>query len=530
MLRWKDKSLEGGVDSAKLSKNSLTYGVLLLALGAMTFFGVCDPTGQRGGGSTSITGQAGEVGGEVISRAEFNRAYRSAYDRYQKQFGEQFNPSQLRLAHNVMKELVDDRAMYIKAVDLGLKASDDEVLGLLKNEFKGEDGKFSEEVFEGFLNSQGYTEATFMEEVRRSVTLQKMRRFVTETALVSTKAAEIEYKLNETKLDVEYLKFDPQKLKLTVTPAEVDQYLAVDANKAKVKEYFEQNAKEFNTAEQVKARHILVQFKGAKSATPDAEKRTKEEAKKRADELAVQAKTGDFAELAKANTDEPPGKTSGGDLGWFTKEAMVPEFSDAAWKMSKGDISGVVESPFGFHIIKVEDKKAAVATKLEDAQKKIAETLITKEKRPALAKAEADKVLQALKEKKPVDDLLKADETTWAATGELPASSKYLPGIGSSKEVSDAVTALKVAGDLFPTVVDVRGNYYVLRLKSKKDADMSKFDKEKAKELTTSASYAEGYQLFTMWEKQIRDEADKKQKIWMNPAYLAIDERNAEKG
>src|SRR5436305_1785371 len=99
MLRWKDKSLEGGLDKEKLQKNTLTYGVLLAALGAMTFFGVCDPTrGRLRGSGGGISGSAGEVGGEIISRAEFNRAYRMQYDRYQKQFGEQFNPSQLRLA------------------------------------------------------------------------------------------------------------------------------------------------------------------------------------------------------------------------------------------------------------------------------------------------------------------------------------------------------------------------------------------------------------------------------------------------
>lgn len=525
MLRWKDKSLEGGMDKDKLQKNTLTYGVLLAALGAMTFFGVCDPTRGKLGSSGSINGPAGEVGGETISRAEFNRAYRMTYDRYQKQFGEQFNPAQMRLAHNVMKELVDERALYIKAVDLGLKASDDEVLNLLKSEFKGENGQFSEEVFESFLTGQGYTEASFMEEVRRSVTVQKMRRFVTETAPVSTKAAEMDYKLSETKLDIEYLKFDPQKIDIKVTDADIQKFLADPASKAKVKEYFDQNAKEFNQAEQVKARHILVQFKGSRGATPEAEKRSKEEAKKKADDIAAKVKApgADFAELAKQNTDEPQGKTSGGDLGWFAKEAMVPEFSDAAFKANKGDITGVIETPFGFHVIKVEDKKAAVATKLEDAEKKIAETLIAKEKRPALAKEQADKALAALKEKKPVEG------ATWAATGEQPANTKFLPGIGSSKEVTDAVSTLKAVGDMAPGVIDVRGNYYIVRLKSKKEPDMSKFDKDKQRELTNSATYSEGYQLFNQWEKQIRDEMDKKKKVWMNDQYLKMDDRAEEK-
>ena len=115
MWRMKDKSLSG-LDVAKIQKNTVTYAVLLVALGAMTFFGVCDPSGQ--GGGSGIRGSAASVNGEVITRSEFNRAYRAAYDRYQRQFSESFDPSALRLAQSVMKELVDDRAMYLKAVEL----------------------------------------------------------------------------------------------------------------------------------------------------------------------------------------------------------------------------------------------------------------------------------------------------------------------------------------------------------------------------------------------------------------------------
>jgi hypothetical protein len=276
-----------------------------------------------------------------------------------------------------------------------------------------------------------------------------------------------------------------------------------------------------------------VSFKGARNATADAEKRSKEDAKKRAEELAAKAKEPgtDFAALAKESTDEAAGKTSGGDLGFFTKDAMVKEFSDAAFAMQPGQISGVVESPFGFHVIKVEDKKAAVSTTLEQAQKKIAEQLLQKEQRPALAKAEADKVLAALKAGGNAEPEMAAAKVTWQATGELAASSRYLPGVGSSKEVSDAMAAVSKPGELYPQTVDVRGNLFIFRLKTRKDADMSKFDAEKRKEMTASASFSEGYTLFSAYEKEIREQMEKTAKIWMNPEYLALDDKQtSEKG
>jgi peptidyl-prolyl cis-trans isomerase D len=532
MFSMKGKSLEGGVPPEKLGKNFWTYAVLLSALGAMTFFGVCDPSGRKyGGRGGGISGQAATVGNEVISRQEFQRAYQNAYQQYQRMYQDAFDPSQMRLAHNVMRQLVDDRAMYAKAVELGLRASDDEILQLLTKQegFKGEDGKFSEEIFNRFLEGNGFTEASFMEEVRRSLTLQKLREFVTETTYVSSKAAELDYRASETKLDVEYLKFDPQSMTVTVPPADVDKLLADDKGKARVKEYFETNTKEFNRPEEVHARHILVSFKGARNATAEGAKRDKAAAKKLADEILAKAKApgADFAAIAKASTDETAGKATGGDLGFFTRETMDKAFSDAAFALAPGAISGVVESPFGFHIIKVEEKRAPVTTKLEDAQRKIAEQILMKERRPQVAKTEADKVLAALKAKQPDAPLLAEYKMSWQATGEFSAETRFIPGVGASKEVSDALSTLTAPGQLSPGVVDVRGSLFVLRLKSRKEPDMTKLDQDKKRELATTEAYTEGNSMFTAYEKQVRDDIEKKNKIWMNPEYLALDEPKA---
>lgn len=522
-FRMKNKTLSG-FDRVKMQRNFLTYSVLIVALGAMTFFGVCDPSGSMMG----PRGSAATVAGEVITRSEFDRAYRNAYERYSRMYSDGFDPSAMQLARTVMKQLVDERLLFLKATDLGLRASDEEVFSLLRNEdiFKDENGKFSEERLTRFLDGNGYTEASFTEEVRRNVTVQKLRRFVSETSYVSSKQAEIDYRLAETKLDVEYLKFDPQTVQVTVTPADVDAYLADEKNKAKVKEYFEANPKEFNSPEQVKGRHILVSFKDARNATAEAAKRSKEEAKKRAEDILAKVKAAgaDFATIAKENTDEAAGKTSGGDLGWFSRETMVKEFSDAAFAMNAGDISGVVESPFGFHIIKVEDKKAAVAKTLADVERQIAENILMKEKRPEIAKEKAAKVLADLKTKSP-EEVAKEAGMTWAATGEIAADTRYLPGIGQSKEVNDAIAALNEVGEVYPETVDVRGNLYIMRLKSRRDADLSKLDEEKKKQLTSTASYTEGSSLFNTYEKLVRQEMEKKESIWMNPEYLAIDQR-----
>lgn len=526
MWRMKDKSLSG-LEVDKLRKNYTTYFVLLLALGAMTFFGVCDPTSQRGGAG-AVRGSAATVDGEVITRSEFNRAYRAAYERYQRQFSESFDPSALQLAQSVMKELVDDRAMYLKAVELGLRASDDEIVKLLAQaeQFKNEQtGQFDTEGFQRFLDNQGYTEATFLEEIRRSVTVQKFQRFVRDSVYVSERAAELDYKLSETKLNVEFLKFDPQAMQVNVSNTEVDKLLADEAGKKKAKEYYDANTKEFNQTEQVKARHILISYKGARNATAEAAKRDKDAARQLAVsiEARVKAPDADFLAIAKETTDEAAGKTSGGDLGWFGREAMVKEFSDAAFTQQPGTISGLVESPFGFHIIKVEDKKEAKSVAFEAAQAQIAEKILQKEKRPAVAKEQADKILSELKEGKDVASQLAELKLTWADTGDVAVNASYVPGIGSSKEIINALGALNKVGQLSPTPVDVRGNLYILRLKSRQEADLSKLDKDKRRELAQTAAFSEGFAIYRALEKNVTESLEANKKVWMNPEYLALD-------
>ena len=533
MFRMKNKALSG-LDGDKLSKNFLTYAVLLAALGAMTFFGVCDPTGRkfgRGGGG----GPAASVGSENISRLEFQRSYQRVYSQYQRMYQDAFDPAQLRLAHGVLRELINERILFKKAVDLGLRASDDEVIDLLSHEqaFKGEDGKFSDEIFNRFLNGNGYTEAGFLEEMRRSMTLQKLRRFITETPYMSQKAAELDYRVSETKLDLEYLKFDPQKMAATVQAADIDKFLADKQGKARVKEYFDNNPSEFNRQEQIQARHILISFKGARNATPEASNRDKAAAKKHADELLaiVQAPGADFIALASKNTDEPSGKTKGGDLGWFGRDAMEKAFSDAAFALKKGQVSGVVETPFGFHIIKVEDYKPALKQTVEQADRQIAESILLKEKRPLVAKEGADKVFTELKGQKPIEALLKNYQVSWASTGEVNADARYLPGIGATNEVSDALVTLRQAGSIFPRVLDIRGNFYILKLKSRKEPDLSKLTDDKRKELALAESYQNGAALYQYYSKKFETEAEKQSKVWLNPDILALDDpKTGEKG
>jgi peptidyl-prolyl cis-trans isomerase D len=529
MYTWKDKKIDKSLDRGKAMRNSFAYLVLFMALGAMVFFGVCSPKSSQMG--VSAQGPAAKIDGEEVSYQEFRRAYENAYQRYQRIYAEAFDPGQIRLAQNVLNNLVEERVIYSEADRLGLMASDEEVDKQVLQIFKDEKtGKFDAERFSNVLQSNGFNEATFQEQMRRGITVNRFRQLLSETAFVSSKAAELDYQINETKLDVDYLKFDKDKVQVTVSADEISKFLNA-AGKKQVSEYYTKNKSEFVQEKKVRARHILIAYKGAERASGEAQKRSKEDAKKKAEQIAIQVKGGgaDFAQAATRETDEVSGKTKGGDLGFFAHDDMAKEFADAAFKMKPSEISGVVESPFGFHIIKVEAIQDAVSRTEADATQDIARKILEKDKRPAAIAAQAKEVLDAVKSGNATAVLAKYG-LTWQSTGSFAASAASIPKIGSGRPLRDAILSLKKPGQVYDGVIDEGGSSYILKLKSFTPPDLAKLDKDKVHDLAKNAAYTQASSLFNMLKDKAQKERQDGGDIWLNEGYLAIDQPRTKEG
>ncbi len=152
---------------------------------------------------------------------------------------------------------------------------------------------------------------------------------------------------------------------------------AVEVNDAEAKVFYDENKEDFNKPEQVKASHILIRPDPNIADANEA----KAKAKAKADNLLKKVKAGgDFAALAKENSDDPGSKVMGGDLGFFEKGAMVKEFGDAAFAMKAGQVSNVVETQFGYHIIKVTDRKEGGLMPFDKAKADIVKILENKKK------------------------------------------------------------------------------------------------------------------------------------------------------
>ncbi len=173
-----------------------------------------------------------------------------------------------------------------------------------------------------------------------------------------------------------------EQLQLTVNNFIASEYIAkvvvkdISVTDKDVEQYYEINKDKFTVPKQVHARHILIK---AESSATDEEKK---KAKAKAEEILEQLRKGeDFAKLAGEYSEDPGSRTKGGDLGYFARGAMVKPFEDAAFAMKPGETSGVVETSFGYHIIKVEDIKEAQTKPFAEIKTKLTEQLTNEMKK-----------------------------------------------------------------------------------------------------------------------------------------------------
>ena len=372
---------------------------------------------------------------------------------------------QLGVEQRVLSQMIDSEAVLAEADRLGITATDTEVreriMGI--SAFQ-ENGQFiGEERYRQLLRLQRppITPAQFEEEIRNSVVLDKMRATLTEWITVSDADADAEYRRRNEKVTLQLASFPTVSFldQVQVTDADVAawyeqqketyrigerrkvRYLLLDIQAIRnnitvpeqdVQRAYRQNIDQYTQTEQVRASHILLNTEGK----DEAEVRSKAEA------LLAQIKGGaDFAALAKANSQDPASAARGGDLDFFGRGRMVPEFDAVAFSLPVGQLSDLVRTQFGFHIIKVTDKKAAEVQPLDAVRTQITEQL--KFERAQTRVQDLSTAIAA--ELKTPADLDKAAKSRGLQVQESPLFTRTepIPGLGASPEVSEQAFTLE---------------------------------------------------------------------------------------
>jgi peptidyl-prolyl cis-trans isomerase D len=504
-------------DRPMLKKQSFTTNfVLFLTLSAMAFFGVCNPQS-----SDLLSGDAASVDGDDITRYEFQREYEDQNNRLKQSQKGKNNPAESRVATQTLEKLVQDRIVFLEAKKAGFFVDQEFVVANLLEQktFQDEKGIFKEEYFRRFLRYRQYTEESFFEEYRRDLTSSQFQNFLFDFVYFADDLVSLKAKMEQVKVDASFIKFASQDVDLNITPKDISVFLEKPGSQERVSAWYKNNIFTYQSKEQVKASHILIAYKGAQKSLAKI-KRTKEQAKKEAWRVYKKVSKNNFAKLASSHSDDPVGKSKGGDLGFFDYTSMAPAFSKKAFALSVGKVSEPVETPFGFHIIKVQDKKVAQNISLEDARDDIVKTLIAQTKKLQLTKEKSENILLALNKGQNVKEALKKLNTTWQSTGEFSPLSYSIPKLGSAGDFLGALSSLKKAGDIYDQPLLHKKDYFILRL--------NKIVNSKVKEqvldlLKNRLLWEEKYKISLSITSQLYSEYQAAKLIVINNDYLSLD-------
>lgn len=473
-------------------------GLLFLVIAAFILLYIPDFMGPATGAST---GNVAWVDGAAISAQEFLRSYRNQESRYRQQLGSQFSPDMMRqlgFDNLVIRELVQNKMLTLEAERQGLSVSDEELSDAIMTipELQSGGRFIGRQAYLETLAQVGLTASAFEEQIRQGLLREKLRALVTDGVVVTEKDLEEEYRRRNEKVHLEYA-FVPKsdfEEGLEVTDEEARQYYeehpeeferplqrkvrfvtltpqlfttAVTVSDREIERYYEENRFRWETPEQVEASHVLFEI------GPDDDV---EEVREEAEQVLEQIRAGaDFAEMAREHSDDTSAE-DGGDLGLFGRGQMVPEFEEAAFAMSEGEVSDLVRSQYGFHIIKVTGRQAPFVRSLEDVTEEIRGTL-AQEKARALMEEAVDSAAEKLRAAGNVDalgaeyDLLVPQETPFFGRHET------LPQLGGSRDAVETAFETPV-GEVTPPI-RLGNGYAFLQVLEERPAGLPEFDEVK---------------------------------------------------
>ncbi len=366
-----------------------------------------------------------KVNGEAIEYRAYQRTYNGLVKVYQDALQENFTPErarQLDLGRRALDQLVDQTLLLQEAGYRKIKVTDAELQAAIQGaETFRRNGAFDKQLYLQLLDANRLTPLEYEGMKRQELLLGKVEQAIHNETSVSDPEVEQEYRDRNTKLELAFVALRPAAFEPQVVIADPDlaeyfraeaesfrtletraaRYLlvapeayldAVEVPALAIEEEFRWRASEFAVNEAVHARHIL--FQVAAGSTPEQEEKVRGQAQAARERLLGGA---DFGALAKELSSDPGSKDSGGDLGFFERGRMVPEFEQAAFALEPGAVSEPVKTSFGYHLIRVEERREARPAELDGVRAQL-DTEIRRRKALEEAYAAADNILMDLED------------------------------------------------------------------------------------------------------------------------------------
>jgi peptidyl-prolyl cis-trans isomerase D len=455
--------------------SKILMGVLvLLIIPSFVLFGVDGYSNMNDRGAV-----VAKVGDIEITQQEWDAMHQQEVDRIRASApnldAKLLGSDEARYAS--LERMVNDRLIALAAEKQLLVTSDQRLANYLQQDpsiasLRGPDGKLDMERYRQLAAGQGMTPEMFEARVRRDLSNQQVLAILESSAVASKRQTESALQAFLQRREIQIQRFEPAAFAAKVQVSESDlekfyqtqsdrfrspesvdvEYLVLDATtlakniqlpEQDIKTYYEQNLQRLSGQEQRRASHILI------NAPKDASASDREKARAKADALLADVRKDpkSFAQLARKNSDDPGSAANGGDLDFFAKGAMVKSFEDAVFGLKKGEISAVVESEFGFHIIMLTDIKVPAAPSLEAMRPRLEADLREQQAKrqfAELAETFSNSVYEQADTFKPVAEKLKLNiqqaqglsRTPTPATPSVMANPKVLEALFAEESIS----------------------------------------------------------------------------------------------
>jgi peptidyl-prolyl cis-trans isomerase D len=419
-----------------------------------------------------------KVGDYIITVLEAKNLYQNMRDRYQSVYGERFTEEmakKLNLKERAVQELVNRILLLQEARRLGLKVTDEEVeASIHSNPAFQKDGLFDKATYVRALPRARLATKNFEASQKEGLLINKLQGLILTSVKVSDQEALEAYRQGFEKINLDMISLNPADFKdVSMTPEELKEYFSkhreefklpakakiryllfdpkdylkqIPVSAKEIEDYYENNKEKFGQPKRVKVRHILI-----KTDARDQEATAK--AKQRAESIREEAAKGkDFARLAKQNSEDLGTKDRGGEIGFISKGQVVPEFEQVAFSMKVGEISSVIQTQFGFHILKVDEIQEASTQPLEKVKAQV-ELLLKNRQARGMAYDLADQAFAQASKEKSLDKFAEEKKLTVKETPLFSADDKIdldpkLKGSALSMGKGDITPPLRV-GETF---------------------------------------------------------------------------------
>jgi peptidyl-prolyl cis-trans isomerase D len=472
-------------------------------------FGIDTYFNNPGAGANTVA----TVGNHRVSALEFDQAMRQQGELMRQQFRGNFDPALMdspEVRRSVLDRLVNERLVSVGSERAGLRLSDKALAERIASEPAFQiDGRFSKDRYEMLARQNNLTPVGLDNRLREDYSQQQFRGSIADTAFVPRATLDSFIRLSEQTRDVSVVNLAPEAYlgKVKITPEQVQAYyqanakeftvpesarvefveLSLDAMAARegasaeeVKRVYEDEVKagKHGQPEERRASHILV------TAAEDAPEASKKAALAKAEEIAarVRKNPASFAEVAKKESQDPGSGAQGGDLGFFRRGAMVKSFEDAAFAAKPKDIVGPVQSPFGYHVIRVEEIKPAKVKSFAEASPEIEANLKKGAAQRRLAESIesfSNIVYEQPMSLKPVSEALKVpvQQSGWVQKG-APGASAVL---SNPKLQAEIFSDDSIKNKRNTSSVEIAPNHYVAaRVIEHKPAELRPLESVKA--------------------------------------------------